>query len=61
MKVPKRLHLLLGDGRDNSLDSRCFGFFPRNEIVGRSPHVVASLDPEYHYLPRGNRLGAALD
>ncbi len=59
--VPTGQYLLLGDDRDNSMDSRYFGFFPRNEIVGRARHVVASLDPEHHYLPRRDRFGAALD
>ena len=60
-KVPAGQYLLLGDDRDNSMDSRYFGFFPRNEIVGRSRYVVASLDPQHHYLPREHRFGAALD
>ncbi|GGA17542.1 signal peptidase I [Dyella nitratireducens] len=54
-------YLLLGDNRDNSMDSRYFGFFPRNEIVGRSRYVALSLDPDHHYLPRAQRLGARLD
>jgi signal peptidase I len=61
VKVPRGRYLLLGDDRDNSMDSRYFGFFPRNEIVGRSRYVVASLDPQHHYLPRKHRFGAALD
>lgn len=61
VQVPASEYLLLGDDRDNSMDSRYFGFFPRNEIVGRARHVVASLDPEHHYLPRGDRFGAALE
>lgn len=61
VQVPPGQYLLLGDDRDNSMDSRYFGFFPRNEIVGRAHHVVASLDPEHHYLPRSDRFGAALD
>jgi signal peptidase I len=61
VKVPPGQYLLLGDDRDNSMDSRYFGFFPRNEIVGRARHVVASLDPEHHYLPRADRFGAPLD
>jgi signal peptidase I len=61
IKVPVGQYLLLGDDRDNSMDSRYFGFFPRHEIIGRSRYVVASLDPQHHYLPRGHRFGAALD
>lgn len=61
VKVPTGQYLLLGDDRDNSMDSRYFGFFPRDEIVGRARHVVVSLDPQKHYLPRRGRFGAALD
>ncbi len=61
VRVPPGRYLLLGDDRDNSEDSRYLGFFPRNEIVGRSRHVVVSLDPKQHYLPRGDRFGTALD
>ena len=61
VQVPAGRYLLLGDDRDNSMDSRYFGFFPRNAIVGRARHVVVSLDPEQHYLPRADRFGAALD
>jgi len=61
VQVPAGQYLLLGDDRDNSMDSRYFGFFPRDEIVGRARHVVASLDPAHHYLPRANRFGAPLD
>ncbi len=61
VRVPAEQYLLLGDDRDNSEDSRYLGFFPRREIVGRARHVVVSLDPERHYLPRANRFGAPLD
>ncbi|HZX70698.1 MAG TPA: signal peptidase I [Rhodanobacter sp.] len=61
VRVPPAQYLLLGDDRDNSEDSRYLGFFPRKEIVGRARHVVASLDPKHHYLPRRDRFGAALD
>ncbi|RDS86913.1 signal peptidase I [Dyella psychrodurans] len=59
--VPPGKYLLLGDNRDNSEDSRYLGFFPRDEIVGRSRYVAMSLDPDNHYLPRERRFAARLD
>lgn len=59
--VPAGQYLLMGDNRDDSLDSRYLGFFPRNEIIGRSRYVAWSLDPDHYYLPRTRRLAARLD
>jgi len=58
--VPAGQYLLLGDNRENSADSRYFGFFPRTEITGRATRVVVSLDPGDHYLPRSDRWGVTL-
>lgn len=61
VKVPSSQYLLMGDNRDNSRDSRYYGFFPRREITGRATRVAVSLDPEHHYLPRPARYWTRLE
>jgi signal peptidase I len=55
LTVPEGQYFMLGDNRDNSGDSRYFGFVPRRNIVGRATRVVVSLNPDRHYAPRGER------
>lgn len=43
--VPPNSYFALGDNRDNSLDSRFWGFVPRSNIVGRALYVYWSFNP----------------
>ena len=40
--IPKGQYFMMGDNRDNSADSRFFGFVKRKLIVGRATKVVIS-------------------
>ena len=58
--VPKDRYLVLGDNRDNSADSRFYGFVPRDEIVGNAKTIVLSLNYDNYYIPRVDRFLRAL-
>ncbi len=58
--VPAGMYYMMGDNRDNSADSRDFGFVPEGEILGRSTRTVFSLDKGNYWLPRKDRWMKAL-
>jgi signal peptidase I len=53
--VPDGMYFMMGDNRDNSADSRYFGFVPRSDIIGRATRVIVSFNPDRHYAPRSGR------
>jgi signal peptidase I len=67
MKVPPDNYFMMGDARDNSEDSRYWGFVHRDLIIGRAMFVYWSCDQSQSDTfigcltsPRFNRIGALI-
>lgn len=58
--VPADMYFALGDNRNNSRDSRFWGFIPQSYMVGRAAIIWWSWDHERN-APRWERLGRVID
>jgi signal peptidase I len=61
MTVPPGHYLMIGDNRDNSYDSRYWGFVPEQNIVGKATYIWFNWDLQRSGGPNFHRIGHRIE
>lgn len=61
IEVPSGQYLMIGDNRDNSADSRYFGFVPEANLIGSAKRIWFNWDLQRQGGPLWSRIGNRID